>query len=140
MIDPGLLKILVCPACKGKLQHVDYRVRDYSGEGLHCQSCNRLYPMRDGLPVLLVADAVEPPGAAFCGESTAMSALGDIYRTAFQLENKVRRLRKENGELRDRLRQAEETAIRAGWDNDTLRADLFKPVSAHDPKPTDQQR
>lgn len=71
-----------------------------------------------------------------------MSATGDIYRKAFQLEAEVERLQKENVDLRDRLRQAEEMAIRAGWDNDTLRADLFKDnsVSAHDPKPTDDQR
>jgi uncharacterized protein YbaR (Trm112 family) len=58
-IDPRLLEIVVCPACHGD-------VRPVSGdEGLECTRCGRIYPVRDGIPVMLVDEASAPtrPGA-----------------------------------------------------------------------------
>ncbi len=52
-LDPALLAILVCPACHGELQVV--------AEELHCRGeCRRAYPVRDGIPVLLVDEARLP--------------------------------------------------------------------------------
>jgi uncharacterized protein YbaR (Trm112 family) len=50
-----LLEIIVCPQCHGALLPVE--VADGSGE-LVCQgSCGLAYPVRDGIPVLLVDEA-----------------------------------------------------------------------------------
>ena len=46
-----LLSILVCPKCKGDLQ---YRREESS---LVCPSCKLRYPVRDGIPIMLVAEA-----------------------------------------------------------------------------------
>ena len=53
MIDPRLLELLVCPACKAPVRE--------EGEGLVCASCRRGYPVRDGIPVMLVDEANSPP-------------------------------------------------------------------------------
>ena len=50
MLPPDLLAILVCPACKNTLTQ--------EGQGLLCAQCHRVYPIRDGIPVLLVDQAV----------------------------------------------------------------------------------
>ena len=49
MIDKDLLEILACPACQGGLSEQD--------EKLVCQSCGRKYPIKEGIPVLLVDEA-----------------------------------------------------------------------------------
>ena len=52
MIDPTLLEILACPSCKTEVKlEVDRLV---------CVQCGRRYPIRDGIPVMLVEEA-EPP-------------------------------------------------------------------------------
>ena len=55
MIDKELLDILACPACKGNI------VYDQKNEKLNCQKCGRRYPIRDGIPVMLI-DEAELPG------------------------------------------------------------------------------
>ena len=40
-----ILPLLRCPSCKGELR--------LSGEGLACESCRRIHPIVDGIPVLL---------------------------------------------------------------------------------------
>ena len=52
-VDPRLLEILVCPACHGDLRSVDV-------PGLECHDCGRIYPIRDGIPVMLVDEAGPP--------------------------------------------------------------------------------
>ena len=57
-LDPRLLEILICPACHGA-------VRELANEaGLACGGCGRVYPIRDGIPVMLVEEAtpVSPTG------------------------------------------------------------------------------
>ncbi len=54
MIDPQLLEILACPLCKAKVA--------LEGDRLVCVQCGRRYPIRDGIPVMLVEEA-EPPRA-----------------------------------------------------------------------------
>lgn len=49
MIDPHLLEILACPACKTAVR--------LEGERLVCASCGRRYPIRDGIPVMLIEEA-----------------------------------------------------------------------------------
>ena len=46
-----LLSILVCPLCKGPLIHKSRR------KVLICEKDNLAYPVRNGIPVLLAADA-----------------------------------------------------------------------------------
>ena len=51
MIPQDLLEILVCPACKKPL------VLKMNPESLKCDTCHRVYPVRDDIPVLLVDQA-----------------------------------------------------------------------------------
>jgi uncharacterized protein len=50
-LDPALLEILACPACRSSL-----RVDDVASE-LVCTGCGLAYPVRDDIPVLLVDEA-----------------------------------------------------------------------------------
>lgn len=50
-ISSDLLKILVCPVCKAKVE------LKADGSGLKCVECHRVYPVRDGFPVMLVDEA-----------------------------------------------------------------------------------
>lgn len=50
-LDPELLEILACPVCK-----VGVRLTD-DGNGLKCDECRRVYPIRDDIPVMLVDEA-----------------------------------------------------------------------------------
>jgi hypothetical protein len=49
MIDEELKAILVCPACKGELRFEEQRII--------CPACRKAYPIRDGIPVMLVGEA-----------------------------------------------------------------------------------
>ena len=51
-LDERLLEILVCPKCKGELE---YR-RDASE--LVCGVCRLRYPIRDGIPIMLIDEAL----------------------------------------------------------------------------------
>jgi uncharacterized protein len=51
-VSEELLAIIVCPDCKGELS--------LTGEELVCQGCGLAYPIRDGIPVLLVDEARKP--------------------------------------------------------------------------------
>lgn len=56
-LDDKLLEIIVCPQCHGSLSPVP---NDEGGE-LVCQgTCGYAYPVRDGIPVLLVDEARKP--------------------------------------------------------------------------------
>ena len=52
MIQQRLLDILVCPACKGELDHIIE-----PDEELHCKACKLAYQVRDGIPDMIVEDA-----------------------------------------------------------------------------------
>jgi uncharacterized protein len=66
-LDPQLLDILACP----DTHHapLDY---DESGQTLTCTECGRVFPIRDGIPVLLLDEAVsgDARGAAEGKRST----------------------------------------------------------------------
>ena len=54
MIDKEFLEILACPACKGEVR------LDERSERIVCQACGRRYPIRDGIPVMLIDEAERP--------------------------------------------------------------------------------
>lgn len=47
-----MIDILVCPQCKQKLASVE------GGQGLLCKRCSLKYPVREGVPVMLVTEAM----------------------------------------------------------------------------------
>lgn len=51
MIAKDLLDILVCPACHQSLTHNE------SAQTLKCSGCRRVYPIRDGIPIMLIDQA-----------------------------------------------------------------------------------
>lgn len=53
-LDPQLLAIIVCPACRGELTEAS------QAEELLCAGCGNAYPVRDQIPVLLVDEARKP--------------------------------------------------------------------------------
>lgn len=54
-VDSELLKILACPACKTPVKLVN------NGTGLKCGQCNRVYPIKDDIPVMLIEEATVEP-------------------------------------------------------------------------------
>ena len=50
-ISAELLEILVCPACRAKVEMKADR------SGLKCVACHRVYPIRDEIPVMLIDEA-----------------------------------------------------------------------------------
>ena len=50
-ISRELLDILVCPKCKGELSLTE------KGDGLNCGRCILMYPIKDGIPVMLIDEA-----------------------------------------------------------------------------------
>jgi len=49
MIDKELLDILACPACKSDVEFKDNKIV--------CKKCGKKYPVRDGIPVMLIEEA-----------------------------------------------------------------------------------
>ena len=52
-IDKELLAILACPKCKGDIKLTD------KGDGLVCQACKLMYPIKEDIPVMLIDEAVK---------------------------------------------------------------------------------
>src|SRR4051794_21236910 len=55
-VDPELLAILACP--------VDKQPVSRQGNYLVCSACQRHYPIREGIPVMLIDEALTPEQAA----------------------------------------------------------------------------
>lgn len=51
MINKELLDILACPKCKGAVVPAE------KGGGLICNNCKLIYPIREGIPVMLPDEA-----------------------------------------------------------------------------------
>ena len=51
MLDKKLLEILACPICKGELHY------DKNAQELVCAVDKLAFPVRDGVPVMLTAEA-----------------------------------------------------------------------------------
>lgn len=47
--------ILVCPVCRARV------LSTANGQGLRCETCSRVYPIRDGFPVMLPEEASVDP-------------------------------------------------------------------------------
>ena len=50
-VPAELLEILVCPRCKGALR------AEPAASRLVCTACQVAYPVRDGIPIMLVDEA-----------------------------------------------------------------------------------
>ncbi|WP_395137523.1 Trm112 family protein [Schlegelella aquatica] len=61
-MDTRLLELLVCPVCKGPLEH------DREAHELICRADHLAFPVRDGIPVMLESQARDlnapPPASA----------------------------------------------------------------------------
>lgn len=55
LIDPALAEILVCSVDKAEL------TEDVEAQRLQCVQCGRRYPVRDGIPIMLVEEAEGGP-------------------------------------------------------------------------------
>ena len=51
MIDKELLEILACPACKAYVK--------LENEKIVCTQCKKKYPIKDGIPIMLIDEAEE---------------------------------------------------------------------------------
>jgi len=60
-VDPKLLEILVCPLTKGPLEY------DREQQELISKKAGIAYPIRDGIPIMLVDEARELDGAPDTG-------------------------------------------------------------------------
>ena len=52
-LDPKLLEILVCPKCRGELEHREEQ------QSLLCHACELRYRIEEDIPVMLI-DEAEP--------------------------------------------------------------------------------
>lgn len=54
-LDEKLLEILVCPNCHGEIEYLE------DEEIIECRGdCRYRYPVRDGIPVMLIDEAERP--------------------------------------------------------------------------------
>jgi uncharacterized protein YbaR (Trm112 family) len=53
-IPEDVLDILACPVCKKPVHPVA------GDSALQCEACKRIYPVRDGIPVMLAEEATIP--------------------------------------------------------------------------------
>jgi uncharacterized protein len=51
-ISKDLLDILACPKCKGDI-HLNQ-----AEDGLICDACHLMYPIKDDIPVMLIDEAI----------------------------------------------------------------------------------
>jgi len=52
MIDKKLLEILACPQCKADVK--------LESEKIVCVKCGLKYPIKDGIPIMLIEEAEKP--------------------------------------------------------------------------------
>ena len=57
-MDPELLAILACPKCRGSLELLEPPTQQEDAEGLSCPTCSLVYPIIEGIPVLLVEEGI----------------------------------------------------------------------------------
>lgn len=55
LIDPNLAEVLVCPVDKADLSE------DAEAQRLECTECGRRYPVKEGIPIMLVDQAEGGP-------------------------------------------------------------------------------
>lgn len=71
-MDNRLLELLVCPICKGPLEHV----RTANRRELICHADKLAFPVRDGIPVMLESEArpLDSDTTAGLGEASGKAA------------------------------------------------------------------
>lgn len=52
-LNKELLEILACPKCKGDL------MLSQKENGLICERCKLMYPVKDDIPVMLIEEAIK---------------------------------------------------------------------------------
>jgi uncharacterized protein len=57
LISPALLAIMQCPVCAGTL------AEERTPPSLVCTVCGRAYPVREGIPIMLPGESMEPGGS-----------------------------------------------------------------------------
>ncbi|MBI5299089.1 MAG: FHA domain-containing protein [Deltaproteobacteria bacterium] len=77
-LSSKLLEILVCPQCKSRLAQVE------GGRGLLCHHCLLKFPVREGIPVMLVEEASDMRGAGVPQKTAAAPVSVPQARTAPQ--------------------------------------------------------
>jgi uncharacterized protein YbaR (Trm112 family) len=55
LLPDGLLEIMQCPDCTGALRE------EVAASQLVCESCGLRYRVDDGIPVMLLEEAIRPP-------------------------------------------------------------------------------
>lgn len=50
-VPQELLDILACPLCREEVRLTP------DGSGLKCIKCHRIYPIKDGIPIMLIDEA-----------------------------------------------------------------------------------
>lgn len=50
-VSKEIIEILACTKCKGSLIYTEH-------EGFVCEKCKLMYPVKDGIPDMLIEDAV----------------------------------------------------------------------------------
>jgi uncharacterized protein YbaR (Trm112 family) len=68
-MDTRLLELLVCPLCKGPLEHE--RPPFHADHVLICRADRLAFPVRDGIPVMLESEARALDATAPTPEGTA---------------------------------------------------------------------
>lgn len=53
-VDPQLLEILACPSCRAEVEYIE------AEQVIVCKGCGFRYPVRDGIPVMLIDEAEKP--------------------------------------------------------------------------------
>jgi uncharacterized protein len=53
-VDKDLLEILACPNCRGDVEYHE------AEQVIECVRCHYRYPVRDGIPVMLIDEAEKP--------------------------------------------------------------------------------
>ena len=53
-IDAELLEILACPSCRATVEYIE------AEQVIVCSGCGYRYPVRDGIPVMLIDEAEKP--------------------------------------------------------------------------------
>ncbi len=74
-LDPQLMEILACP-CPDHAELRRGTVADPEADALTCSACGRSFPVTDGIPVLLLDEALPGTGPAAGGRDGGGSGLG----------------------------------------------------------------
>jgi uncharacterized protein YbaR (Trm112 family) len=80
-LHPMLLEILVCPDCKGAV------TVDSTNSELVCDDCGLVYPIRDGIPIMLISEARRPDAAGSVGSVDSADDAADTADTASAADN-----------------------------------------------------